>query len=331
MKFSSVYRLFTISLVLGLGWASGEAERHYFNDLPAPESVEDLINIENALKSNLPKTRAATVCLELGEEKGSGSGVIISPDGLILTAAHVSGGVNRTIEAVMEDGTRYPVRTLGLISNTDAAMAKIEGEGPFPYVEVDRENTTLLGDWVMSLGHSGGFDEDRGIVVRLGRLVRMAQRTWQTDGTLIGGDSGGPLFDLHGRLIGIHSRVGKVKGENLHVPMSNFLENWQAMLDGEFVGEGPFAQKLSGFLGVQLEEDAESGEVSITEVVEEQAAAKAGLLAGDVLLKVGEEEVESIKGLQESMKETKEGDSLSLTYRRDGDEQIIELKLGGRE
>ena len=311
--------------------AQGEVERHYFNDLAAPESVEDLINIENALKSNLPKTRAATLCLELGEEKGSGSGVIVSPDGLILTAAHVSGGVNRSIEAVMEDGTRYPVRTLGLIANTDAAMAQLEGEGPFPFVEVDRENSTLLGDWVMSLGHSGGFDEERGVVVRLGRLVRIAQRTWQTDGTLIGGDSGGPLFDLHGRLIGIHSRVGKVKGENLHVPMSNFVENWEAMLAGEFVGQGPFAQKLTGFLGLQLEEDEESGEVSITEVVEEQAAAKAGLLTGDVLLKIDEEAIESIEGLQEELKGKNEGDSVSLTYRRDDEEQNVELKLGGRE
>ncbi|MGJ8724887.1 MAG: S1C family serine protease [Roseibacillus sp.] len=331
MKFFPVDRLFAVLLALSSGWVSAEVERHYFNDLPAPESVEDLINIESALKSNLPKTRAATICLDLGEEKGSGSGVIISPDGLVLTAAHVSGGVNRTIEAVMEDGTRYPVRTLGLISSTDAAMAQIEGDGPFPYVEVDRENTTLLGDWVMSLGHSGGFDEERGVVVRLGRLVRMAQRTWQTDGTLIGGDSGGPLFDLHGRLIGIHSRVGKVKGENLHVPMSNFVENWQAMLDGDFIGEGPFAKRLSGFLGVILEENEKSGEVSIKEAVEEQAAAKAGLLAGDVLLKVGEEKIESIEGLQESLKETSEGDAVELTYRRDDEEQTIEFKLGGRE
>ena len=207
MKFSSSVCLLAAFLSLGHRSAGGEVERHYFNDLPAPESVEDLINIENTLKSNLSKTRAATVCLELGEEKGSGSGVIVSADGLVLTAAHVSGGINRTIEAVMEDGTRYPVRTIGLISNTDAAMAQIEGDGPFPFVEVDRDNTTQLGDWVMSLGHSGGFDEDRGVVVRLGRVVRMAQRTWQTDGTLIGGDSGGPLFDLHGRLIGIHSRI----------------------------------------------------------------------------------------------------------------------------
>lgn len=330
MKIVSILVLAVTTGVGGLALAT-EPDRLYFNDLPAPESVEDLLNIENALKSNLAKTRAATVCLELGKEKGSGSGVIVSPDGLILTAAHVSGGVGKKIEAVMEDGTRYSVRTLGLISNTDAAMAQIEDEGPFPFVEVDRENSTLLGDWVMSLGHSGGFDEDRGLVVRLGRIVRMAQRTWQSDGTLIGGDSGGPLFDLHGRLIGIHSRVGKVKGENLHVPMSNFVDNWQTMLDGEFVGNGPFAQRPRGFMGVELEEDEESKEVSIKKVVEDEAADKAGLEEGDVLLKIQGEEIESLKTLQMMLMQTVEGDSIELTYRRGEEEKTMELELGGHE
>ena len=328
MRLPSFCSFAMASLLLFGVLPAAEVKRHYFNDLRAPESVKDLVNIETALKSALPKARAATVCLELGPQKGSGSGVIVSPDGLILTAAHVSGGVNQTIEAVMEDGTRHKVRTLGLISDTDAAMAQIVGDGPFPYVEVERENTTLLGDWVMSLGHSGGFDQERGVVVRLGRLVRVAQRTWQTDGTLIGGDSGGPLFDLNGQLIGIHSRVGKVKGENLHVPMSNFVTNWEKMMNEEFVGEGPFAQRPSGFLGVQLKE--EEGEVSIEEVVEEQAAAQAGLLAGDVLLKIGEEKIESIAGLQEAIGGKAAGDEIALTYRRENEEQTIKLKLGGR-
>lgn len=320
--------------LLGMGHPAGVAgeERHYFNDLAAPESVEDLLNIERALQTVLPQARAATVCLELGAEKGSGSGVIVSPDGLVLTAAHVTGGVNRTIEAVMEDGTRYPVRTLGLLSNTDAAMAQIEGEGPFPFVEIERDGRTRLGDWVMSLGHSGGYDEERGMVVRLGRLVRMATHTWQTDGTLIGGDSGGPLFDLHGRLIGIHSRVGKEKLENLHVPMSEFLASWEKMRDGEFVGDGPFTQKLSGYLGVRLEEvEDEAGGVVILEVIAGQAADAAGLLAGDQLLEVDGVAVEGISGLQTLLKEKSEGEAVELKYRRGSEEKILKLKLGGRE
>ena len=313
---------------MGFAELGTAGERHYFNDLSAPESVEDLLNIESALKSALPKTRAATVCLDLGEEKGSGSGVIVSQDGLILTAAHVSGGVGKTFEAVLEDGTRHPVVSLGLISNTDAAMAQIQGEGPFPYIEVDRENTTRLGDWILSLGHSGGFDQERGVVVRLGRVVRMAQHTWQTDGTLIGGDSGGPLFDLHGRLIGIHSRVGRNKSENNHVPMEELVKNWQAMLEGEFVGNGPFASRDPGFLGIKLAEVENS--VQVEEAYEGKAAALAGLEAGDTLVEIGGEQVESIKGLQELLKEKLAGDKIELTYRRENHEETIEVELGSR-
>lgn len=303
-------------------------ERHYFNDLPAPESIEDLLNIETALKSTLPATRAATVCLELGEEKGSGSGVIVSPDGLILTAAHVSGGVGRTFEAVLEDGTRLPVKSLGLISDTDAAMAQIQGEGPFPFIDYDKENSTRLGDWVMSLGHSGGFDQDRGVVVRLGRVVRMAQHTWQTDGTLIGGDSGGPLFNLHGQLIGIHSRVGKNKGENMHVPISEFLDKWEIMLAGEFVGEGPFASREPGFLGLQLEE--KEGALLVQEAIKGTAAETAGFLPGDVLLRVGADEVGSIKDLRGLLKDKFEGDKVEITYRRENEEKTVEVELLAR-
>ena len=84
----------------------------------------------------------------------------------------------------------------------------------------------------------------------------------QSDCILIGGDSGGPLFDLTGKLVGIHSRVGQQLQVNMHVPMSVFLENWEGMLDSEFIGEGPFAQqpeKGKGFLGIATEARQEGG------------------------------------------------------------------------
>ncbi|MDP0490742.1 MAG: trypsin-like peptidase domain-containing protein [Verrucomicrobiota bacterium JB023] len=316
-----------VGIIMATAALATGAERLYFNDLEAPESLKDLANIETALKSSLPKARAATVCLELGPEKGSGSGVIISEDGLILSAAHVTGGVGRHIEAVMEDGTRYPVKTLGLISTSDAALAKIEGEGPFPYVEMDKELGTRLGDWVMSLGHSGGFDKDRGLVVRLGRIVRMANRTWQSDGTLIGGDSGGPLFNLRGQLIGIHSRVGQTKGENMHVPLEEFLDNWDVMMSEKFVGEGPFAQRLKGRLGIRLEDDS----TVIREVVEESPAARAGLEEGDVILSADGTEIEDIEQLKAVVTARYEGERIQVAYRREGEERTTEVQLGGLE
>jgi serine protease Do len=114
-------------------------ERPYINDKKAPENRKDLDAIQSALAKALPNARAATVCIELGE--GSGSGVIVSADGLILTAAHVSSGVNKKATVVLEDGTKLKAETLGLVAGTDAAMMRITEKGTWPFVEPDRSDS----------------------------------------------------------------------------------------------------------------------------------------------------------------------------------------------
>ena len=304
-------------------------DRPYINDKKAPEDAKDLQVIQNALQKALPQARAATVCIEIGE--GSGTGVIVSPDGLILTAAHVSTGVRKKITVIMEDGTKHKAETLGLVADTDAAMVRITDKGTWPFVEIDRNATTRLGDWVFSLGHSGGFDKDRGSVVRLGRIVRMANSTWQSDCMLIGGDSGGPLFDLNGKLIGIHSRVGQQLAVNMHVPMSEYVTNWDAMMKSEFIGEGPFAQKPvkgNGFLGLATE--AAEGGLRVTKVGAKSPAEQAGVKEGDIILRFNGKAFAKREEMQEHLKEMSAGDEVKLEIRRDGKEQTITLDLGER-
>ncbi len=122
-------------------------------------------------------------------------------------------------------------------------MIRITDPGTWPFVEIDKSQSTKLGDWVFALGHSGGFDKERGIVLRPGRIVRIADQSLQSDCILIGGDSGGPLFDMTGRLIAIHSRVGAQLVVNMHVDIKVFKEKWNALLNSEFLGDGPFAKK----------------------------------------------------------------------------------------
>jgi serine protease Do len=306
------------------------AERLYVNDKKAPETRKDLEVIQNALISALPKTRAATVGIEIDE--GSGTGVIVSADGLILTAAHVSGGVRKKVTVVLEDGTKLKAETLGLVADTDAAMMRITDKGSWPFVEIDREDSARLGDWVFALGHSGGFDKERGLVARLGRLVRMANSTFQSDCILIGGDSGGPLFDLGGRLVAINSRVGGELQENLHVPMSEFIKNWDGMLKGEFIGEGPFAKKPvkgSGFLG--LATDARpAGGLKVTKVGKKTPAEAAGLKEGDVIHKLNGTPLAKREDLQKLLKEMASGDEITLELERGGKTETLTLNLGAR-
>ncbi|MFP6866253.1 MAG: trypsin-like peptidase domain-containing protein [Roseibacillus sp.] len=302
-----------------------ESERPYFNRKAVPENIRDLLKIQEALQSSLPRTRKATVGIDMGG--GAGSGVIVSEDGIVLTAAHVSGGVGKELSIILEDGTKYQATSLGLVANTDAAMMKINEEGTYSYVEIDSKDTAQLGDWVFALGHSGGFDKERGIGVRIGRLVRMADQTIQSDCNLIGGDSGGPLFDMKGRLIGIHSRVGGVLEQNMHVPIREFLRNWEMMKESEFVGEGPFAQLPVAFLGVGTE-DREEGGVVVKVVVKDSPAEKAGLKVGDIILAMDGEDLENKEEFSASIKEQEPGSKVTLKILRDDEEVEIEIELG---
>ena len=157
-----------------------------------PQSVEDLQRIERQLQQMLLRVLPALVCIELNN--GSGSGILVSEKGLVFSAAHVVDKKGTTLKIILPDGTRLPGKTTAQNSNSDAGMAKI----------------------------GGGLDRKRGPMVRLGRVVSLKNGVIQTDCKLIRGDSGGPLFNLDGKLIGIHSRVGSGLEDNLHVPMKDF-------------------------------------------------------------------------------------------------------------
>ncbi|MDP3851603.1 MAG: S1C family serine protease [Luteolibacter sp.] len=323
-------RLLTCLLPALISCAFAADDRPYVNDKKAPEDRKDIEAIQSALVAALPQVRAATVCIELKE--GSGSGVIVSADGLVLTAAHVSSGVNKKVTVIMEDGTRHQARTLGLVADTDAAMLRITDKGDYPFVEIDRGNSARLGDWVFSLGHSGGFDKHRGSVVRLGRLVRIANTTLQSDSILIGGDSGGPLFDLTGKLVGIHSRVGRQLQVNMHVPMSVFLDNWDRLRAGEFIGDGPFAKKPvkgSGFLGLATDARKEGG-LRVTKVGNKSPAQEAGVKEGDVLLTLNGAPLATRAQMQDLLQEMSAGDEIRLELERKGKRETLTLELGAR-
>jgi len=321
-------------LLIFMSALNADAKVRPFNEKKVPETMDDLLSIQQALVDHLPHAREATVGIKLAQ--GFGSGVIVSADGVILTAAHVSGGVEKELTVVMNDGTEYKAISMGLLSNTDAAMIRIVDEKPegksFPYVEVNRENDYKLGHWVFALGHSGGFDQARGPVVRLGRIVQDKEATIQTDCKVIGGDSGGPLFDMDGRLIGIHSRVGKgAVVENMHVPMREYLSHWSDLENNQFVGDGPFAKrpvKGSGFLGLGTK-DTDEG-VKVLQVGEGFAADQAGMEVGDIILELDGEKVSDKAELKAKLADMAEGDKLEMKISRGGETQMIKLVLGKR-
>jgi len=195
------------------------------------------------------RIRAATVGIVNPGLSGSGmqsagSGVVVSDDGLILTAGHVLGKGKVELDIFFPDGHRVKAKSLGANFSCDAGMAKITEPGKWPHVELGRSGDLKPGQWCIALGHPGGIQVHRTPPLRLGRILGVPEkdqpmRFLLSDATIISGDSGGPLFDLDGNVVGIHSNIGLGVSENRHVPIDVYREKWQDLVAGKQTGELP--------------------------------------------------------------------------------------------
>jgi serine protease Do len=290
---------------------------------PTPVSLDDLKAIERQVQTILSRVSRAVVAAEISGV--TGSGVVISEDGVVLTAAHVCDRPNRDVKFIFPDGKTARGKTLGTNHERDAGMMRITDKGPWPFAELGALAEARLGDWVLTLGHPGGFDPERSMVVRLGRIIRLTPVALQTDCTLTGGDSGGPLFDMRGKVIGIHSRINDSTAENFHVSITAFRESWDRLAKGENWGE---ERPQRPWFGVRGMDDPKGCKL---ESVEEDAPAfKAGLKEGDVVRKINGQGVKDYATLKRLVAESKPGDELKVELQRDEKEMSITVKVEAR-
>ena len=153
----------------------------------------------------------------------------------------------------LSDGSMVRATTLGMNRNVDAGLIKIDpnqNDGrPWPHATLGKSENLVPGMWCVATGHPGGYDKSRGPVTRVGRILAVKDGAIVTDCALIGGDSGGPLFDIAGRLIAIHSRIGNDVADNLHVPIDHYGLSWERMRDGEAWGFLPGFRPVLGVTG----------------------------------------------------------------------------------
>jgi serine protease Do len=252
------------------------------------KSVGDLAKLESQVQTVAAKVMPSTVALVADEIGASGSGVVVSADGLILTAAHVVQGAQE-LQVVFPDGKEVTGKVLGANLSKDIGMVKITSGGNWPFVKQGESKPLQAGDWVVALGHSAGFDPARTPPVRFGRVVSKGPGNFlTTDCTLIGGDSGGPLFDLAGRLVGINSSIGMSLKNNNHAGIDGFRDDWDRLLRGDQWGKlsmNPFANPDMPVLGIGMapERPRQKG-VTVANVSPDSPASAAGLKAGDVLV-----------------------------------------------
>jgi len=284
-----------------------------------PTTLADLRTMEQHVKDLAARLSPAVVAVEANN--GSGSGVVISADGLVLTAGHVCGWSDRAVRLTFHHGKTARGKTLGVNLETDTGLMKITDRGHWPYAEMGDLRQANVGDWVLALGHPGGFELRRSLVVRLGRIIRMDSEALQTDCTISPGDSGGPLFDMHGRIIGIHDAISSSLAENFHVAVSAYYDDWDMLVKTS--QRDAQAKMPRAYVGAQGADDA--GGCRLTAVDEDSPASKAGLKVGDVVLKVDGREVKVYASFLRWVTEAEPGETLSLEIKR-GD-QLLSLEV----
>jgi serine protease Do len=290
----------------------------------APGTVDDLKAMEDHLRGLVARVSPAVVGVRVGGS--TGSGVIISRDGLVLTAAHVSGAPGRDVRFTFPDGSTASGTTLGTDHGTDSGLMRITEEGDWPYAGLGDADSVALGDWVMALGHPGGFDEERPVVVRLGRVIWRSSGVIRTDSILMSGDSGGPLFDVHGRVVGIHSRISESTAANFHVPVGNYVASWERLARGDNWGGRGFGSRT--WVGVRGTDD--SGGCRLERVWENGPAHRAGLREGDVVTRIDRKPVKDYAFFLEMVSEVEVGETVTLEVLR-GDERLeVEVTVEAR-
>lgn len=296
-----------------------------FLGLESPTATH-LEPMQNHFAKLVEKVRPATVGIQVGQSQGSG--VIVSRDGYVLTAAHVISAPDLNAVIILEDGTRLAAKTLGMNHTIDSGMLKIVDEGKWPYLEVGISETMKQGQWVMAIGHPGGFDSNRASPIRVGRLLsRNNTSVMQTDCTLVGGDSGGPLVDMNGNVVAIHSRIGGRLDQNFHVPIDVYANNWDDLEAKKVVGgrtRNTGNSALPVYMGVSFERNS----LVVSRVGNDSPADKVGIKAGDEFVRFNDKRVLSQRSLRRELNKLKPNDKVKVVIKRDDEEIELEMEMG---
>jgi len=317
----SFHLLLIVAVLCG---RANAAEQRPGVDKSPKTGIAELLTVQNDVQKLLPKVRPALVAIQTGG--GTASGVIISADGLLLTAAHVPNDPGKNMTIILEDGTVTTAKSLGLDKTTDAALARLKDRGkPWPFVNLSREVAKAQpGEWCFALGHPGGFDKARGPVLRVGKIIKQTANSLHSDCVLMGGDSGGPLFNFNGEVIGIHSQIWEGRDQNVHVSMAPFLRSWEAMQKSQVIKT--WGTGAGGYLGVATVM-SDSIELEVADVIDGSPALKAGIRAGDVILSVNGDDMTDQQQFSATVKARAAGDTLKLKLRSQGKEREVSVQL----
>jgi len=272
------------------------------------------------------------------KQKSLGSGVIIDPEGYLLTNAHVIEGADR-IQVRLSDQRVYEAELVGQDASTDVAVLKIEGDEPFPAVVLGDSDALQVGEWALAIGNPFGLDRTLtvGVISAKGRSdvgIEEYEDFLQTDASINPGNSGGPLLNIRGEVIGINTAiVASGQGIGFAIPITLAKGIADQLISSGEVRRGWMGvriQNLTPELAEAFGLQRTSGAL-VTEVMKQTPADEAGMARGDIILRYAGREVRSVRDLQLKVASTPSGSPAEVVVLRDGKELTLTVTVTDRE
>lgn len=268
------------------------------------------------------------------KRQGLGSGFIISKDGYVVTNNHVIAKAT-DIQVVLQNGDKFKAEVIGKDPKTDLAVLKFEPEEELQAVTLGNSDNLRIGDWVIAIGNPFGlgYTVTAGIVSAKGRSLGFGvyDDFIQTDAPLNPGNSGGPLFNMQGQVVGVNTAIvarGQGIGFSIPINMAEFVIN-QLKEGGKVVRGwlGVYVQKVTPEIASSFDLQEDEGAL-VSDVEPGSPADKAGIKRGDVIVKFDGKKVEDITDLTTSTAVTSPGSEAKLTVIEDGKTKEVTVKLG---
>lgn len=276
------------------------------------------------------------------EVKGLGSGMIIDPQGHILTNFHVAGGATK-MEVTLADGNKYPARLVGGDSKTDLAIIRISAKEPLPHVTFGDSDKVEVGEWVVAIGAPRALEKTvtQGIISAKHRRgvtdPTSYQDFLQTDAAINPGNSGGPLLNLYGQVVGVNAAIatesGGFEGIGFTIPSNMALHVANALIAHGKVERGWLGvtiRDLTPELAKSVHAETLKGAL-IVDVVKGGPAEKSGLKKDDVVIAFRDKEVPDSSSLRNDVANTPIGQEVEVTILRSGKKEKIMVKIGNLE
>ncbi len=307
----------------------GDDQSHRFFD-PFEDDIFDYFFRRQ--RQQRPRRRPQSKPRQLAQ----GSGFIISPDGYILTNNHLVGEADKVI-VHLADERELEAKIIGSDADSEVAVIKIDADN-LAFLELANSDVTEVGEWVLAIGNPFGLSHTvtAGIVSAKGRSIGLTEyeNFIQTDAAINFGNSGGPLLNLDGKVVGINTAIVGASGNigiGFAIPSNMAKEVYEQLVESGTVVRsilGVHIKEVNGELAKSLGLDEETKGVAITKVIEDSAAEEAGMKRYDVVVEFEGEKVEKANEFRNRIAMQKPGTRVKLVVMRDGKPKTLFVKLG---